>query len=184
MSERKASVERRTKETDVSIALNLDGKGTYKVECSDQFLKHMLETFSKYSSYDLDVKADGDNQHHLVEDAAIVLGGAVRQAIGDRPVERIASAIVPMDDALVEVTLDIIDRPYADIDCPDPIYHHFLRSFAMSSGITLHVIVKRGFDDHHIVEASIKALGTAMRRATAPRAELLSTKAKPQVRRE
>lgn len=184
MSERKASVQRKTKETEVSVTLDLDGKGTYVVECPDQFLRHMLETFSKYSSYDLEVKAEGDNQHHLVEDAAIVLGGAVRQAIGDRPVERIASAIVPMDDALVEVTLDIIDRPYADIDCPDALYHHFLRSFAMSSGITLHVIVKRGFDEHHIVEASVKALGTAMRRATAPRGELLSTKAKPQVRRE
>jgi imidazoleglycerol-phosphate dehydratase len=88
-----------------------------------------------------------------------------------------------MDDALVEVTLDIIDRPYADIDCPNVLYHHFMRSFAMSSGITLHIIVKRGFDDHHVVEASFKALGSALRQATQPRQDLLSTKDKPMTRR-
>ncbi|OPY32421.1 MAG: imidazoleglycerol-phosphate dehydratase [Methanomassiliicoccales archaeon PtaU1.Bin124] len=183
MSGRKASVERKTKETDVKISIDLDGSGKYAISCQEQFLRHMLETFSKYSSYDLDVMAVGDNEHHLVEDVAITLGSAVRQAMGDAPVERIASAVVPMDDALVEVTLDIIDRPYADIDCPDPLWHHFFRSFAMSSGITLHVIVKRGFDEHHVVEATFKALGTAMRKATTARATLLSTKAKPQVRR-
>ncbi|HSV42744.1 MAG TPA: imidazoleglycerol-phosphate dehydratase [Methanomassiliicoccales archaeon] len=184
MSGRKATVQRRTKETEVSITLDLDGSGRYKVGCEEQFLRHMMETFSKYSSFDIEIEASGDNVHHLAEDVAITLGTAVRQALGDAPVERIASAIVPMDDALVEVTLDIIDRPYADIDCPDAIYHHFLRSFAMSSGITLHITVKRGFDEHHIVEASFKALGTAMRRACARRGELLSTKDRPSLRRE
>ncbi|MFA5313277.1 MAG: imidazoleglycerol-phosphate dehydratase [Methanomassiliicoccales archaeon] len=183
MSGRKANVERKTKETDVTMSVDLDGTGKYDVACEEQFLRHMLETFSRYSSFDLKVKASGDNVHHLVEDAAIVLGTAVREAIGDVPVERIASAIVPMDDALVEVTIDVIDRPYADIDCPDVIYHHFLRSFAMSAGITLHVIVKRGFDEHHVVEASVKALGTALKKAVVPRSDVLSTKARPKVRR-
>lgn len=184
MSGRKAGVERKTKETDVKIEIDLDGSGKYDISCQEQFLRHMLETFSKYSACDLKVMAVGDNDHHLVEDVAITLGTAVRQALGDGPVERIASAIIPMDDALVEVTLDIIDRPYADIDCPDPLWHHFFRSYAMSAGITLHVIVKRGFDDHHIVEATFKALGMAMRKATAPRKDLLSTKAKPVIRRD
>lgn len=184
MSERKAMMQRKTKETDVKVTIDLDGSGKYAISCQEQFLRHMLETFSKYSSYDLEVMAVGDNDHHLVEDVAITLGSAVREALKDVPVERIASALVPMDDALVEVTLDIIDRPYADIDCPDALWHHFFRSFAMSSGITLHVIVKRGFDDHHIVEATVKALGLAMKRATQPRSSLLSTKAKPEMRRD
>ncbi|QLH74394.1 MAG: imidazoleglycerol-phosphate dehydratase [Methanomassiliicoccales archaeon] len=180
---RSASVQRKTKETEVTVTVDLDGSGRYTVRCEDQFLRHMLETFARYSSFDLEVTASGDNVHHLVEDVAIVLGSAVKEALGDVPIERIASSIVPMDDALVEVTLDIIDRPYADIDCPDVIYHHFLRSFAMSAGVTLHVIVKRGFDEHHIVEASVKALGTAMRKATAPRKDVLSTKERPKIRR-
>jgi imidazoleglycerol-phosphate dehydratase len=183
MVTRSAKLNRQTKETDVSIGLNIDGTGKATVQCEEQFLRHMLETFARYSSFDLDVKASGDNDHHLVEDVAIVLGQGLRESLGDGPVERIASAVVPMDDALVEVDLDIVDRPYAEIDCPDVLYHHFLRSFAMSSGITLHVIVKRGFDDHHIVEATFKALGTALRRATARRENVLSTKEKPRVRR-
>ena len=183
MVTRSAKLNRQTKETDVSIGLNIDGTGKAAVHCDEQFLRHMLETFARYSSFDLDVKASGDNDHHLVEDVAIVLGQALREALGDAPVERIASAVVPMDDALVEVDLDIVDRPYAEIDCPDVLYHHFLRSLAMSSGITLHVIVKRGFDHHHIVEATFKALGTSLRRATRRRENVLSTKEKPRVRR-
>jgi imidazoleglycerol-phosphate dehydratase len=183
MAVRSAKLNRQTKETDVSIELNMDGTGKASVRCDEQFLRHMLETFARYSSFDLEVQAKGDNDHHLVEDVAIVLGQAFREALGEGPVERIASAVVPMDDALVEVDLDIVDRPYAEIDCPDVLYHHFLRSFAMSSGITLHVIIKRGFDDHHMVEATFKALGTALRRATARRETVLSTKDRPKVRR-
>ena len=183
MATRTAKLNRQTKETDVSIEMNIDGTGKSSVSCDEQFLKHMLETFARYSSFDVNVVAKGDNDHHLVEDVAIVLGSALRESLGDTPVERIASAVVPMDDALVEVDLDIVDRPYAEIDCPDALYHHFLRSFAMSSGITLHVIVKRGFDDHHMVEATFKALGTALRRATAKRETVLSTKERPKVRR-
>lgn len=183
MTERHAKVNRRTKETDVTIELLLEGSGKADITCQNQFLRHMLDTLSRYSGFDMTVEAEGDDDHHLVEDVAIVLGSALKQALADIPTERIASGLVPMDDALVEVTLDIIDRPYADIDCPNALYHHFMRSFAMSSGITLHIIVKRGFDEHHIVEASFKALGSALRKATQPRVDLLSTKDRPKTRR-
>jgi imidazoleglycerol-phosphate dehydratase len=181
---RTAKLERRTKETDIQCKLELDGSGKAKVDVPDQFLRHMVESLAKYSSFDIDLKARGDNEHHLVEDVAIVLGSALKEAIASRPIERISSATVPMDDALVTVALDLIDRPYVDIDCPDSLYLHFLRSFAMSSGMTLHVLVVRGFDDHHVVEATVKALGLALSKAVAPRKTLLSTKDQPKVRKK
>jgi imidazoleglycerol-phosphate dehydratase len=144
----------------------------------------MLESLAKYADFDITLKAVGDNEHHLLEDVAIVLGMALREAIGDQPIQRIASSMVPMDDALVVVALDLIDRPYVDIECPDPLYHHFLRSVAMSSGMTLHVMVERGFDEHHIVEATVKALGRALNKAVAQRERMLSTKSKPKVRKK
>jgi len=179
---REAKLTRKTKETDISLSLDLDGTGRSKVTVDDQFLRHMLETFARYASVDMTVEASGDNPHHLIEDVAIVLGAAFRQALGDVPVDRIASAMVPMDDALVTVAVDIVDRPYCEADCPDPLSPHFLRAFAMSSGITLHAIINRGFDDHHIVEATFKALGSALRKAVVPRENVLSTKDAVQVR--
>ncbi|MDD1747424.1 MAG: imidazoleglycerol-phosphate dehydratase [Methanomassiliicoccales archaeon] len=181
---RVALIERETKETAIEVWLDLDGSGKVDVNCDDQFLTHMLESLAKYADFDLTVKAKGDNEHHILEDVAIVLGMALREAIGEQPIQRIASSMVPMDDALVVVALDLIDRPYVDIECPDPLYHHFLRSVAMSSGMTLHVKVVRGFDDHHVVEATIKALGRALRKAVAKRERTLSTKAKPKVRKK
>jgi imidazoleglycerol-phosphate dehydratase len=180
---REALLQRKTKETDIEVSIELDGKGRTQLELEDLFLTHMLESLSKYSSIDIKLKATGDNEHHLIEDVAIVLGLALNQALGDGPIERIASSTVPMDDALVTVAIDLIDRPYVDIDCPDPLYHHFLRSFAMSSGMTLHVVAVRGFDPHHVVEASIKALGLALKSAIRPRSTLLSTKDQPKVRK-
>lgn len=180
---REASVERSTRETEIAVRLVLEGSGAASIDCSDHFLVHMLESLAKYSSFDIELKAKGDDEHHLLEDVAIVLGMALRQAIGERPIERIASSMVPMDDALVVVSLDLIDRPYVDIECPDQMYHHFLRSLAMSSGMTLHVLVVRGFDEHHVIEATIKALGRALGKAVAPREALLSTKSKPKVRK-
>jgi imidazoleglycerol-phosphate dehydratase len=182
MKDRAAELERSTRETSVSIKLNIDGTGRFDVECNTQFLKHMVETLARYGSFDITVKASGDDEHHLVEDVAITLGTVFKKAIDDRPVERMSTAIVPMDDALVMVSVDIVERPFADIDCPDQLYHHFLRSFAMSSGITLHVVKIRGFDEHHIVEASFKALGTALKNSVSPRKTELSTKDKPKVK--
>ena len=142
----------------------------------------MLDTLARYGGFDLELKATGDNDHHLIEDVAIALGTAFRRP-WDVPVERIASAMVPMDDALVTVSVNH-RRPYCEVDCPDVLYLHFFRSFAMSSGITLHGIVHRGLDEHHIIEATFKALGTALRRAVVPRESILSTKDAVSLRRE
>ena len=178
-----AELKRKTRETDIQIKLEIDGSGDTRLDCQDRFLEHMLDTLARYGSFDLTARAEGDNDHHLIEDTAIVLGSALRQAMGETPVNRMGWAVVPMDDALVTVSLDLIDRPYAEVECPLPMYHHFLRSFCMSCGITLHTRVDRGFDDHHIVEALFKALGLSLRMALVPRGELLSTKAEAKMER-
>ena len=182
MADRTARIERKTRETEITAEIDLDGTGRFDVECDIQFLKHMIETLSRYSGIDITMKATGDNDHHLIEDAGITLGKAVAKALDGRPIQRMCTKTVPMDDALVMTSLDIVDRPYAEIDCPDPLYHHFLRSFAMSAGITLHVMVIRGFDDHHIIEAGFKSLGLALAGAIALRDQELSTKDRVKIR--
>lgn len=176
MTPRKAEIERRTRETNVSVKLDVDGSGRFDVDCDIQFLKHMTETLARYASFDIAMTAKGDNDHHIIEDAAITLGKALGQALGDAPIQRLGTAIVPMDDALVMASLDLVDRPYVDADLPDPIYTHYMRSFAMASGMTLHIVVIRGFDDHHVVEAAFKAVGKALSVAVRPRDVELSTK--------
>lgn len=176
MTDRKSKLERSTRETKISVDLNIDGSGKFEVASDIQFLKHMCETLARYAEFDLKLSAAGDNDHHVIEDTAIALGTALKQAIGDKPIQRTASCILPMDDALIMVALDLVDRPYCDADCPDDNYAHFFRSFAMSAGITLHIVQIRGFDNHHIIEASFKALGKSLRAATRPRDSLLSTK--------
>ena len=173
---RTSSIERSTRETRVSVDLDIDGTGRFDVTCDIQFLKHMTETLARYAGFDLVLSAEGDNEHHIIEDAAITLGRALRQAVGDAPIERMATTVVPMDDALVMSSLDLVDRPYADVDLPDPIYTHFMRSFAMSAGMTLHIVVIRGFDEHHIVEGAFKATGKALAQALRLRGTELSTK--------
>ena len=176
MSCRKAKLERKTKETQIVIELNVDGTGKYDVTCDDQFLKHMIETFSRYSSMDITMTATGDNDHHLIEDVGITLGKVFAMALGKDPIERMATSTVVMDDAMVMTSLDIVDRPYCEVDCPDPLYAHFMRSFAMSACMTLHILLIRGFDDHHIIEASFKSMGAALKNAVVPRGSELSTK--------
>lgn len=173
---RSAEIERSTRETQVSVVLNVDGTGQFDVDCDIQFLKHMVETLARYAGFDIRMSIHGDNDHHIIEDAAITLGKALAKALDDRPIERMSTAVVPMDDALVMTSLDLVDRPYADIDCPDPNYHHFFRSFAMTAGITLHVMVIRGFDEHHIIEAGFKSMGKALAGALKVRDTELSTK--------
>jgi len=182
MNGRTSVIERRTKETEISVTVGIDGSGKYNVECADTFLKHMIETLSRYSSSDISLKASGDDGHHLVEDVGITLGTAFKNAVGKDPIERMATSTVVMDDAMVTVSLDIVDRPYAEIDCPDSLYNHFFRSFAMSAGITLHIVVIRGFDDHHMIEASFKALGKCLKNAVVKRKAELSTKDKASVK--
>jgi imidazoleglycerol-phosphate dehydratase len=118
--------------------------------------------------------------HHIVEDVAITLGRAFREALKDRPVQRVGWACLPMDEALVLVAVDLIDRPYCAVDFPDEMEmcEHVLRSFAMEAGITLHAMTLRGKNAHHIVEAAFKALGMALHQATRPAGSLKSTKSR------
>lgn len=173
---RYASVSRETRETKITAKLKLDGSGSSKCQIPDEFLRHMVETLAKYSGSDLELSAKGDIEHHLVEDVAITLGRAYRQAMGDSPVKRISSATVPMDEALVQVTVDLIDRPYVHLELPDQMYEHFIRSFAMELRATVHTVVVRGKDEHHIVEATFKALGLCLKDAMSPSSSAMSTK--------
>ncbi len=183
MTARKTELERSTRETCIRASLDIDGSGAFDVDCDIQFLKHMTETLARYASFDVRMSAHGDNDHHVIEDAAITLGKALRRCIGDEPIERTATAVIPMDDALVMASLDLVDRPYCDADLPDPLYTHWMRSFAMSAGMTLHIVVMRGFDEHHIVEAAFKAVGKALSQAVRPRSAELSTKDREVIRR-
>ena len=174
--ERRSSVTRETRETAVKVSLDIDGAGRTECEMPDEFLRHMVETLARYSGADLTVSASGDIDHHLIEDVAITLGRAYREAIGDVPIRRIASAVVPMDEALVQATIDVIDRPFVHLELPDEMYSHFIRSFAMELRATVHTVVLRGKDSHHIVEATFKALGKALGEALERAGSTLSTK--------
>ncbi len=169
---------RKTKETDVRVRLDLDGSGKYSIRLPDKWLKHMLESVARFGQFDLDVQASGDFNHHIVEDVAITLGKAIRESLDGRPVQRVGTATMPMDEALVTVSVDIVDRPYCQVDLPDEMLEHFFRSLAMEARMTLHNLVHRGKNFHHINEATFKAFGMALRQATRPAAELQSTKGK------
>ncbi len=172
----KATKERVTKETTVEVAIDLQGTGAYDVETDNKFLSHMMETWARYAGFDLRVRATGDLDHHLVEDVAITIGQAFRDAFGGAPCARIAYDFVPMDDALVLCAVDVVDRPYYEGELPIPLYEHWFRSFAMEARINLHLEHLRGRDTHHTIEASFKAFGRALRRALAPRESEISTK--------
>ena len=173
---RRASISRETSETSVKARVDIDGQGKYECSISDDFLRHMVETLAKYSGIDLNMTANGDIEHHLIEDVAITLGRAFREALGDAPVKRISSATVPMDEALVQVTVDLIDRPFVHLELPDQMYEHFVRSFAMELKATVHTVVIRGKDAHHIIEATFKALGLALKDAMKQTSSTMSTK--------
>lgn len=177
-----ATLVRETGETRVRVALTRAGED---VACAtgDAFLDHMLVTLARYAGSALEVEASGDLRHHLVEDVAITLGLALREEVPERCV-RYGEATVPMDEALVQVALDAGGRPHYEGTLPSPLYDHFLRSLAMNAALTLHVRVLRGRDRHHIVEAAIKALGLALRRALAEGDAVFSTKGAVQVRTE
>ncbi|MFI5294408.1 MAG: imidazoleglycerol-phosphate dehydratase HisB [Thermodesulfovibrionales bacterium] len=177
---RKISVERKTKETDIRIEINLDGTGRYAIDTSIPFLDHMLSLMSKHGLIDLKIKAKGDieiDDHHTVEDTGIVLGKALKQALGDmRGIRRYGQAAVPMDEALAAVNLDMSGRPFLvyKVEFPkksklkdfDPdLVEDFLQAFVSHSGTTLHVSVPYGRNTHHIIEAVFKALGRALRQA-------------------
>jgi imidazoleglycerol-phosphate dehydratase len=173
---RRKRVARKTRETEIALSIDLDGSGAFDIELPDRWLKHMLESLAKFGRFDLKVRAKGDFHHHINEDVAITLGRAFKDALRNRPVQRVGTATVPMDDALVTVSVDLVDRPYCHVDLPDEMLVHFLRSFAMEARITLHNLVVRGKNFHHINEACFKALGLALRDAVRPSERLQSTK--------
>ena len=177
---RKAAIKRKTKETNISLDLNLDGRGSYSINTSIQFLDHMLSLMCKHGLFDIKLKAKGDidiDDHHTVEDIGIVLGKAIKQAVGDmKGIARYGQASVPMDEALASVSIDISGRPYfvykvefpkknklKDFD-PDLI-EDFLQAFVSNSSITLHINALYGRNIHHIIEAVFKGLGRALREA-------------------
>jgi len=165
---------RETRETRVRVRLAaLPGESC--IATGNAFLDHMLVTLARYSGWTLDVSASGDLLHHLVEDVALTLGATVRDGCAG-PCARFGHRVVPMDDALVEVAIDAGGRPYYQGRLPSSLYEHWMRSFAIEAGLTLHVRVLRGRDRHHVVEAAFKALGMALRDAQRGSDELTSTK--------
>jgi imidazoleglycerol-phosphate dehydratase len=169
-----SKLHRETKETTI-VANIRPGTGIANVQISDRFLAHMVETLARYSSLDIDIEAEGDLRHHLVEDVAIVLGQALKEEAGGG-IARFGSCLMPMDEALVEAAIDVGGRPFFNDTATTEIYTHFLHSFANNLDATLHVRVIRGSDRHHVVEAAIKATGMALKQALAPRDEVFSTK--------
>ena len=188
--ERTAKVSRKTSETDIEIELNIDGTGKYNIDTGVNFFNHMLESFSKHSFIDLDIKAIGDveiDDHHTVEDVGILLGEAFAEAIGDKKgIRRMGHAIVPMDDSVATVAIDISGRSYCNMsldfkndkigDLTSDIIVHFFESFASSGKINIYGICE-GANDHHKAEAVFKAFAKSLYDACKiEHDEILSTK--------
>ena len=182
MTARTAARQRVTKETAIELFLDLDGRGDTAINTGLPFYDHMLEQLGRHGGFDLTVKAEGDlhiDSHHTVEDVAIALGETFREALGDKAgVRRFASGLYPLDEALVEVALDLSGRPFSAIDLPfgevlplgDPPFNpemaeHFWQSFATAAAITLHVTLRAGRNTHHIVEATFKGVARCLRDA-------------------
>ena len=177
---RQATVERNTKETKIKLTFNVDGTGTCKSETGVGFFNHMLDGFARHGLFDLDVKVDGDlfvDCHHTIEDTGIVLGNAIKEAVGDKKgIKRYGSCILPMDEALVLCAIDLSGRPYYVSDavfttekCGDmdlEMVKEFFYAISYSAGINLHFKVLSGSNNHHIVEAMFKAFAKALDSAT------------------
>ncbi len=169
-----AKLRRETRETQIGLEVRPNG-GDIAVSTDDPFLTHMVETLARYSGLGLTLEATGDLKHHLVEDVAIALGLALRREVPARA-DRYGWSTVPMDDAVVRVSLDLGGRAWYEGRLPSALYEHFLQSLAVNLGATLHVIVDRGRDKHHIVEAAVKATGLALRQALNEGDQVFSTK--------
>ena len=177
MSQRKANVSRVTKETSIAVSVNLDGSGDYEIATGIGFLDHMLEQLSRHSLIDIRIKASGDlhiDAHHTTEDTGIALGEAVAKALGDRKgITRYGDALIPMDETLTRVALDISGRPYlvwktsfsqprlGEMDTE--LFKEWFAAFAGSAGLTLHIETLYGVNNHHIVESCFKGLARALR---------------------
>jgi imidazoleglycerol-phosphate dehydratase len=179
MKARSASVHRRTTETDIRARLSLDGRGRYAVSTGIRFLDHMLELFTRHSAFDLDLRAQGDldvDQHHTVEDTGLVLGEAVRQALGDkRGINRAGYFLMPMDETLAVAAVDLSGRPYLVLTAPikskrvgdlqTELLEDFFQGFASGARANVHLRVLYGRSSHHAVEAIFKAFARALRYA-------------------
>ena len=179
---RRASIHRKTKETEISVAVGLDGTGKSTIATGVGFFDHMLDQIARHALIDLEISAKGDlhiDDHHTVEDVGIALGQAIKQALGDRKgVRRYASAYLPIDEALARVALDLSGRPFLVFEASFPTHkigtfdtelvREFFQAFASNSGATLHIDVLRGANSHHIAEACFKGFARALREAVEP----------------
>lgn len=177
---RTAEIKRNTNETKIAVNFSLDGEGKSVIDTGVPFMDHMLDLFIKHGLFDGNIQADGDthiDDHHTTEDIGIVLGQAVKEALGDKKgIRRYGNAFVPMDDALAQVVIDCSNRPHLEFRCELPnekvgtfdteLVHEFLWKFALESRMNVHVIVHYGRNTHHIIEAVFKALARALDEAT------------------
>ena len=179
MTIRKAIIKRETKETSVSVSLNLDGSGKTSVDTGISFLDHLITSFGKHAMLDLAVKAKSKDkiEHHLIEDTAIAIGSSIDKALGSRTgITRFSYASVPMDESLAEVSLDLVKRPYSKITLlvkrnniegiSKEDIQHFFQSLTKNLNSCVHVTVKYGDNDHHKIESAIKSLAVAVRNAS------------------
>jgi imidazoleglycerol-phosphate dehydratase len=178
---RRATITRKTNETEITVSVGLDGAGTARVGTGTGFFDHMLEQVARHSGVDLEISAKGDlhiDMHHTVEDTGIALGQAIRQALGDRKgIARYADVHLPMDETLTRVAIDVSGRPFlvfkAEFTAPKigdfdtELVREFFQAFAMNAGITLHVEALYGANSHHIAESCFKGLARALRVAIA-----------------
>jgi imidazoleglycerol-phosphate dehydratase len=177
---RTSTVSRRTKETDIQVTLTLEGSGSSEINTGMPFFDHMLTSFTRYGFFDLDLHARGDldvDYHHTVEDVGICLGEAFDRALGSKEgIQRFGHVVMPMDEALVSVTLDICSRPYLiyhvtfpgpriGTSFPSELVQEFFQGFIRRSGLTLHINLHYGVNSHHIAEAVFKGVGRAMSQA-------------------
>lgn len=180
--ERIAKVSRKTKETDISVKLNIDGNGTASIDTGIGFFNHMLEGFARHGLFDLDIRCAGDTWvdcHHSVEDCGIVLGTAIKEAVGDKAgIRRYGSCILPMDESLVMCAVDLCGRPYFVYDaafkgekCGEmdtQMVREFFYAVSYAAGMNLHIKEFYGENDHHVAEAMFKAFAKALDAATMP----------------
>lgn len=193
MPERIAQIQRKTKETDIQVKLNLDGSGTFVINTGIGFFNHMLEGFSKHGFFDLNLNCEGDlavDCHHTIEDCGIVLGNAIREALGDKSgIKRFGSCILPMDESLVLCAIDLSGRPYLVFDgefttekigyMDTEMVKEFFYAISYSAGMNLHIKVLTPGNNHHMAEAMFKAFARALAEAVShdPRVQgILSTK--------
>ncbi len=177
MTNRLTVVKRETKETNIALELNIDGRGKWEMNTGIRTFDHLLAQLAQHGVFDIKISATGNDQHHLVEDVAICLGRAFNEALGEKlGIVRMGDAVVPMDDALAMVAVDIggrgytvLDLPFTDNDMagfPTDLIRHFLESFAIEARLNLHARIVCGANDHHKAEALFKALGRALDMAT------------------